>query len=94
MRKDEAISRGLRFFFTGRPCSNGHIAHRYVRSSQCVECVSEAAVKRHALSRQKERMSVDGAGGDCYVIVSLKVHRDDEEAVIAYVTALNLHRSS
>lgn len=94
MTRDEAIKRGLKHYFTGRPCSNGHTAHRYVRGGQCVQCVSDAASVRHALKKQKVHATVDGAGGDCYVIVNLKVHRDDEEAVIAYVTSLNLHRSS
>ena len=36
--RDKAIARGLDKYFTGEPCSNGHIDKRYVRSQACLEC--------------------------------------------------------
>ena len=38
-RKD-AISLGLRKYYTGEPCRNGHIAERYVQSGTCQECIN------------------------------------------------------
>ena len=35
--RSEAIRLGLHRYFTGRPCSNGHIAERFT-SGTCVEC--------------------------------------------------------
>jgi hypothetical protein len=34
----EARRRGLKHFFTGRPCKHGHIAKRFVSVAICVEC--------------------------------------------------------
>lgn len=36
-RKD-AKAQGLLRYFTGIPCSNGHIAERYVRNCVCLTC--------------------------------------------------------
>lgn len=36
--KNEARSRGLRFFFTGELCAKGHLSPRYTKGT-CVECV-------------------------------------------------------
>ena len=40
LTKKEAIELGLKKFFTGIPCSHGHIAERYVVSRMCVVCAS------------------------------------------------------
>lgn len=39
--RDEAKARGLKFYFTGRPCKRGHVAERYVSSKGCADCVQE-----------------------------------------------------
>lgn len=39
-RKD-AASDGLRHYFTGKPCKNGHVAPRFVVSANCSECMAE-----------------------------------------------------
>jgi hypothetical protein len=36
-RKD-ALALGLKRYFTGKPCKNGHMAERYVRNSACLGC--------------------------------------------------------
>jgi hypothetical protein len=36
----QAREQGLKTYFTGKPCKNGHIAERYV-SSHCIECRAE-----------------------------------------------------
>ena len=36
--RSEAKAKGLKRFFTGKPCKHGHVAERYVGSSGCVEC--------------------------------------------------------
>lgn len=36
--RQEALARGEKFYFTGRPCSNGHISHRYADRKTCVTC--------------------------------------------------------
>lgn len=37
----EAKEKGLKRYFTGTPCRNGHVAERYSSSGRCIECVSE-----------------------------------------------------
>lgn len=39
----EARERGFAHFFTGKPCKHGHVAPRYVSTTQCVSCQLEHA---------------------------------------------------
>lgn len=36
--RKEAEARGLKFFFTGKPCKHGHVSQRYCSSGVCAEC--------------------------------------------------------
>jgi hypothetical protein len=36
--RKEAIEKGLKRFFNGKPCKRGHITERYVLNSGCAEC--------------------------------------------------------
>lgn len=36
--RDDALSRGLTTYYTGKPCLHGHDSPRYVSSWACVEC--------------------------------------------------------
>ena len=38
MLREEALVAGLTRYFTGRPCSKGHIAERLVSNRYCCEC--------------------------------------------------------
>lgn len=50
--REEARAKGLKRFFTGMPCKNGHIAERYVASKTvCVQCLRN----NMALYRDKNR---------------------------------------
>jgi hypothetical protein len=55
--RQEAIERGLNKYYTGEPCVNGHIAERYVKNGECVECKKEqqerARIKRGILPRDE-----------------------------------------
>jgi hypothetical protein len=46
-RKD-AIEKGDKFYFTGKPCKAGHIEPRYVSCRQCSVCIKSASDKRYA----------------------------------------------
>ena len=37
--RKSARASGAKTYFTGKPCSNGHIAPRYTKSGACKECV-------------------------------------------------------
>tara|TARA_R100000687_G_C6400655_1_gene141701 strand:+ start:468 stop:800 length:333 start_codon:yes stop_codon:yes gene_type:complete len=50
-RKD-AKAKGLKRYFTGKPCKHGHVAERYV-CGPCVDCTSEKNKERY-LSKRDE----------------------------------------
>ena len=37
----EARAAGLRFYFTGKPCGNGHVAERSLCDDRCLQCKAE-----------------------------------------------------
>lgn len=39
--RKEAIEKGLKVYFTGKPCKYGHVSERYVSGSGCLECGKE-----------------------------------------------------
>jgi 5-methylcytosine-specific restriction endonuclease McrA len=49
---DEARAKGLRRYFTGRPCIHGHVAERSVRTMICNEC--SLIHRRRYYSRTRE----------------------------------------
>lgn len=52
--KEEAIERGLKFFFSGKECRNGHLAVRDVtHDGKCIECIR--ANNRRAMEEYRKR---------------------------------------
>lgn len=41
--RQQAISKGLIKYYTGRPCKHGHYSFRYVNTASCCACLREAA---------------------------------------------------
>ena len=54
IRRKDALSLGLAEYFTGKPCSRGHIAPRQTANGTCVECRREN--KRKAWAEQSDAM--------------------------------------
>lgn len=50
--RKEALERGLKRYFTGKPCANGHVCER-VYVGECVECI-RAKEARRVRSRSDE----------------------------------------
>jgi 5-methylcytosine-specific restriction endonuclease McrA len=50
--RDEASKRGLTYYFTGKPCTNGHIAPRYVNDGACAECAKEKLRRKRQAHRE------------------------------------------
>jgi len=46
----EAKAKGLKRYFTGKPCKHGHVAERQVFNATCVDC-QRAANKRSRLKK-------------------------------------------
>ena len=67
--RDEALSLGLKKYFTGQQCKYGHISERYTKHGECVTCVklradiykkkypekAREAVRKWAKTLEKER---------------------------------------
>jgi len=47
----EAKAKGLRFYFTGKPCKHGHVAERVAFNATCVEC-ERAFIKKYRLKKR------------------------------------------
>ena len=53
--RKEAKERGLKRYFTGKPCKRGHVAERKINCSTCVECHKEQGRRYLNENRDKER---------------------------------------
>lgn len=65
--KPEAQRTGLKRYFTGRACRNGHNAERYVCDGKCVDCKAGAARRwrnRNPGSAQRSRRKFYLSGGE------------------------------
>jgi len=51
----DAMAQGLKRYFTGESCKNGHIAARSVSQGTCVECVRDKGRRWVALNPEKAR---------------------------------------
>ena len=54
-RKD-ALTQGLKFYFTGKPCSNGHVSKRHVENWTCWQCARDL---QNVQQKNRSRKSVD-----------------------------------
>jgi hypothetical protein len=62
----QASQMGLRWFFTGQPCKNGHIAKRYLcRDNPCKECV-KARAARVKTPAEDVRLMISARGKRAY----------------------------
>jgi hypothetical protein len=59
--RSEARSRGLKRFFTGKPCINGHVCEHYTGGGNCVEC--------HCKTQRAYSATLEG-------VATAKRHRD------------------
>lgn len=51
--RDEALALGLGRYFTGEPCKHGHVAERYTKRRQCVECNHIAQISKPRKERRR-----------------------------------------
>lgn len=56
--KKEAVSLGLKRYYTGVPCKHGHIAERKVNNSDCLECKRIRSIKARSepLKKNKDKL--------------------------------------
>ena len=58
--RKEAIEQGLKRYYTGKPCKNGHVAERKTSSYACCECLllSAGRIKKYMKKRRNENKRV------------------------------------
>lgn len=56
--RKEAIARGLKRYYTGKPCKRGHVAEQRVVDRCCVECHRESNRRWQSTNPEKARESV------------------------------------
>src|SRR5206468_11889795 len=72
--RQDAQDRGLDRFFTGVPCKHGHLAARYVSTTNCVACQVEHARKNGGWQARpsktayldKVRKNIEERGGEAF----------------------------
>ena len=52
----EAEEKGVKQYFTGRPCNNGHISPRQASSMNCMQCTRERALKRYYANHEESKI--------------------------------------
>lgn len=55
--REEANLIGTKYFYTGKPCKNGHLSKRYI-AGYCCECNSSRAKERYAKNPDAEKQRV------------------------------------
>ena len=63
--RDSAIERGLKTYFTGKPCKSGHLSERRTASRHCIECAN-AAVKKWADDHKEYKAKYDKERKESY----------------------------
>lgn len=53
-RKD-ARARGLRRYFTGKPCKQGHLCERFVLNGDCTDCNKQKQVRQRQRNVERYR---------------------------------------
>src|SRR5438270_11732776 len=76
----EAKERNLARYFTGSPCTYGHVAERYVNNKACAEC--KKILQREQRRRSRQKPVITSVAGK--PVVSLKEAR--EKGLTRYFT--------
>lgn len=53
--RKEARTRGLKRYFTGKPCKHGHVAERWVANTGCTVCLLAANPKKRPRNSDKKK---------------------------------------
>lgn len=63
--KEEAKALGLKRYFTGKPCLNGHLVERYAMNGGCAEC-RRLATEKCAPTRKEKKAEYDKVRAEKY----------------------------
>lgn len=79
----DAAERGLKRYFSGKPCTNGHESPRFVSNGMCIACLKDHQQKYRTIANLKT------AG---LTRITLDIHPDDEKYIRDTVEALRIAR--
>lgn len=85
IKRKEAFERGLKRFYTGKPCAKGHDAERFVTTGGCVKCNAE---RSSLFKKSAAAASISNLRGH----FGYPLHPDDYAAALAYCQGLDLAR--
>lgn len=57
--KSRAVQFGLPWYFTGRPCRNGHLAKRNTLTNHCRDCIKEKRRAKNQTKRKQELQNIN-----------------------------------
>lgn len=80
----EASAQGLRHYFTGKKCKNGHIAPRHVTNRTCMECSKKLAVLDY--------WCMDDARRETYLEAQREYNKLNADKFRAYAKRTNAQR--
>jgi len=89
--RKEAIAKGLKRYFTGKPCKRGHLGVRYVADRQCIVChQAKDTITRRQCNNVKATCHPDRAHAakglckPCYMKLFSVAHRKKEHVQISW----------
>lgn len=85
LTRRQAAEAGLKRYYTGKSCSKGHDAQRFVSTGVCVKCA--AGYVKEYNGRMRKAVNAKAVGLFIY-----PAHPDDVAALLAYAQALDLQR--
>lgn len=53
--RSEAKSAGLKRYFTGKECPNGHVSERYVSTFACIDCLEKSKNKYRSVEKNRQK---------------------------------------
>lgn len=94
-RKDAKLL-GLKTYYTGKPCTNQHLAYRYTESGSCSECINgrrkEEGGKAEPTAEELESVRQRVAAKNELNIMRFRADFSDAPALIDYAHALTMAR--
>lgn len=85
IKRSDAIAAGLKFFYSGTPCAQGHDAQRYTSTGNCVACHKARGQHVGADIRKARVARLRGH-------FNYPLHVDDHAAALAFCQALDMAR--
>ena len=87
IERAEAKAKGLKTYFTGRPCRNGHNSYRYTTSGSCADCVNGDRHVEYDPNKEARR-----AAKALLVQVRLRAYDVDRDSLASAAWALAMMR--